>query len=153
MTLVYSLDTSSLIDAWDVYYPPENFPTLWRRFDDLIGTGRARAASEVRTEIERLHDGLTDWSAKHAEMFCEIDRPLSDAKPAVMRDYPRLVDTITGRSGGDPWVIALAQVHGCIVVSEEKPAKRKMRIPDVCRELGLPCIRITDLVKHEGWRF
>jgi hypothetical protein len=45
------------------------------------------------------------------------------------------------------------------VVTQETPAaekrnpKRTHFIPDVCRELGIPCISLLGLMRREGWRF
>jgi hypothetical protein len=33
----YSIDTSALIDWWIRYYPPNSFPTLKVRLEDLAG--------------------------------------------------------------------------------------------------------------------
>jgi Domain of unknown function (DUF4411) len=54
-----------------------------------------------------------------------------------MTAYPRLVDTSKGRSGADPFVIALAAAANPImtVVTEEHPGKTK--IPDVCKKEGI----------------
>jgi hypothetical protein len=46
-----------------------------------------------------------------------------------------------------------------IVVTQETAAadkrnpKRTHFIPDVCRELGIPCIAFLGLMRREGWRF
>jgi hypothetical protein len=50
----------------------------------------------------------------------------------IMKAYPRLVDTVKGRSGSDPFVIALAASTNptMTVVTEEFVGK--VRIPDVC---------------------
>jgi hypothetical protein len=51
---------------------------------------------------------------------------------------------------------------GCaigIVVTQETPASEKRNprrthfIPDVCRDLGIPCINLLGLMRREGWRF
>jgi hypothetical protein len=54
----------------------------------------------------------------------------------ILRDHKKLVDTRKNRSGADPFVIALAKVEGCNVITGEKPTNRLERphIPDVCRE-------------------
>jgi hypothetical protein len=67
--------------------------------------------------------------------------------------YPRLVDTSKGRSGADPFVIALAAAANPImtVVTEEHPGKTK--IPDVCKKEGIKFCNLADLIEQEGWKF
>ena len=70
-----------------------------------------------------------------------------------MGAYPRLVDTVKGRSGGDPFVIALAGIKRphMTVVTEESPGKQ--RIPDVCASEGIRCIGLADMIEQEDWHF
>lgn len=69
---------------------------------------------------------------------------------------PLLVDPDTGDSGGDPWVIALAQdLQNGIVVTQEKLSrnKDKPKIPNVCSDLGIECIDLIGLFRKENWIF
>lgn len=70
-----------------------------------------------------------------------------------MGAYPRLVDTVKGRSGADPFVIALAASGEPVmaVVTEETPGKQ--RIPDVCASERIPCMGLADLIERENWSF
>jgi len=67
----------------------------------------------------------------------------------------KLIDTRKNRSGADPFVIALAKVEGCGVVTGEKPTNHPERpkIPDVCRAIGIPCINILQLCREQKWVF
>ena len=58
------------------------------------------------------------------------------------------------RSGGDPFVIALAMVKSGTVVTEEKPAGNiaKPRIPDVCDALGVHCLTPKEYIEAQGGR-
>ena len=59
------------------------------------------------------------------------------------------------RSGGDPFVIALAMVKSGTVVTEEKPTGNiaKPRIPDVCDALGVHCLTLMEYIEAQGWTF
>lgn len=50
----YSVDTSSILDAWRRYYPPDVFPALWTNLDRLIASGSLRATDEVRIELAQI---------------------------------------------------------------------------------------------------
>lgn len=60
----------------------------------------------------------------------------------------------------DAYVIALAKLSsGGIVVSQETSVQEKHRprrsyfIPDVCRDLGVPCINLLGMMRREKWVF
>lgn len=149
---VYSIDSSALIHAWNRAYRPKNFPTFWRLLDELIEEGRLKASIEVLGELKKKDDDVYAWAKARKEvLFVEIDAATQDAVIDLMDRYPRLVDTVKGKSGGDPFVIALALVSSprMIVVTQEDFGK--VRIPDVCvGELIVP-IKIADLIEAENW--
>ena len=51
-------------------------------------------------------------------------------------------------------MIAGAAVYSCAVVTEEKPSggPPKVKIPDVCKLLGVRCITMLDMLREEGLR-
>ena len=86
----------------------------------------------------------------------DIDDEQQEHLQHVMGTYSRLVDTVKGRSGGDPFVIALARIRRgeIAVVSEEDYGRRDSpRIPDVCRAEGIRCYKLADFIGDRGWRF
>ena len=54
-----------------------------------------------------------------------MDAETQNHVTSIMTKYPRLVDTVKGRSGADPFVIALAATTDpcMVVVTEETPGK------------------------------
>lgn len=154
---VYSVDSSALIHGWCRIYRPKNFGFVWDRLDALIEEGRLRASIEVLYELEKKDDELHGWCKDRREaLFVEIDDSCQMHLGRIMGTYPRLVDTVKGRSGGDPFVIALAAsaVPTMVVVSEEQPGKKNSpKIPDVCLAEGIRCIGLADLIEEEDWQF
>jgi hypothetical protein len=151
---IYSIDSSALIHGWRRIYRPKNFAFVWAGFDALITEGRLRASIEVYHEMERKDDEVFGWCKERKEdLFVEIDDLCQQHVVRIMGLYPRLVDTVKGRSGGDPFVIALAATirPPMVVVSEENPGR--LRIPDVCTAESIRCIKLADLIEEEDWRF
>jgi hypothetical protein len=151
---VYSIDSSALIHGWRRVYRPKNFGFVWVRIDGLIAEGRLRASIEVYREMERKDDELFAWCKERREtLFVEIDDACQHQVSRIMGLYPRLVDTVKGRSGGDPFVIALAASAQppMTVVTEESPGRQ--RIPDVCMAERIPHIGLPDLIERENWQF
>lgn len=149
----YSLDTSGFLDAWLRYYPIDVFPSVWNRLELAATDGTLSASDEVLRELEKKDDGAFAWMKSHPSMVIEIDATIEAAVIQLMTRFPRLVDTKKGRSGGDPFVIALAQVRGLTVITGEYATGKlnSPRIPDVCKELNIPCVRILDFFRQQHW--
>lgn len=152
----YSIDTSALIHGWVRAYPPDVIPALWDRLDGLIAEGRLLASREVLYELERKADDLHAWCKEREAMFVEIDDAIQVHMATVMGKYPKLVDTAKGKSGADPFVIALAMAHNPVltVVTEEKGGSASSpRIPYVCQQEDLRCISLLQLIREQEWTF
>lgn len=151
---IYSIDSSALIHGWRRVYRPKNFGFIWERLDLLIKEGRLKASIEVLHELKKKDDELHEWGKERREaLFVDIDDASQMMLGHIMGTYPRLVDTVKGRSGGDPFVIALAASTNpaMTVVTEEHPGK--VRIPDVCLAEAIPCVGLADLIEQENWQF
>lgn len=149
----YSIDTSGFLDAWVRNYPEDVFPTIWQQMDTAAKDGTILASDEVLRELERKEDGAHNWMKDRPEMIVSLDAEIERHVRQIMQRYPRLVDTKKGRSGGDPFVIAVARVRGITVITAEN-ATRKLdvpRIPDVCGDLGIRCIRLLDFFREQKW--
>jgi hypothetical protein len=151
---VYSVDSSALIHGWRRAYRPKNFGFLWDRFGELAEQGRFRATIEVYHELERKDDELFAWCKERKDaMFAAIDDDTQRHVTRIMAAHPRLVDTVRGRSGADPFVIALAATTSprMVVVTEESPGKT--RIPDVCAAEKIDCCVLADMIERENWQY
>ena len=154
---IYSVDTSSLLHAWARAYPPKRFPALWVALDALIDEGRLVASIEVYSELQKKDDEVFAWAKERKDsMFRDIDEDVQAAVIQVMAKYPRLVDTVTGKSGGDPFVIAqaIAIGSGCCVVTEEgSGSERSPKIPYVCRQESIDYTNLLGMIESEDWVF
>ena len=82
-----------------------------------------------------------------------MDDDIQSAVSGILRDYPRLIDTRRGRSGADPFVIALAKARGCAVVTGEgvSGSLDRPKIPDVCEAIGVESIRLLEFGEKDGY--
>ena len=130
--LVFCVDTSAFIDAWERYYPQDVFPGLWDQFDDLMEEGTIISSIEVYKEMKKKSDGVVQWARRHRKRFLDSDGEVLDRVREIMAAFPdRFVDFRKSRSGADPFVIAVAQVHGAQVVQSETPGRGKTVNPIV----------------------
>lgn len=152
----YSLDTSALIDGLERYYPQDFFPALWERMDALVGQQRARMSEEVWEEIKTRDAVVRAWCEprKDALVFptsVEVAREVQN----ILSSYPRLVMNMKNRNRADAFVIAVAKLESAIVVTGEGSdgTATRPKIPFICEQMGVPCIRFTEIVAREGWQF
>ena len=153
---MYSIDTSALLEGWVRVYPPDHFPAVWERIEELINNGEFLASQTVLWDLEKKSDELYKWCTENEEMFVPIDDDVQEIMRDIMANYPKLVDTRTGKSGSDSFVIALAQIYDpmlTVVTAEQGGALDRPKIPIVCREEGIRCINLLGLIQEQGWKF
>ena len=152
----YCLDTNVFIEAWNRYYSMELCPEYWDILDDLAKRGSIFAPIEVKREIQKADDGLSEWIKEKPYLFKEITLPVQEQLRFIMASHGRLVDSIKQRSIADPWVIAFALAEKAIVVTKEMPVgmdSRRIRIPDVCKAFHVPCMNDFQFAREIGIKF
>ena len=157
---MYSFDTSVFMDWQARYYPPDIFIALRTRIEELITAGKCSAVELVKEEIGAVGTPeLRAWAKSHPALFVSLD-PLVQVEAATIESrYPNLMDPRSTHQEADAYVIALAKVKDGVVVSQEtsalekRSAKRTHYIPDVSRDLGIPCMNLLGLMRREGWTF
>ena len=102
----YCVDTSGWLDGWQRHYPQDVFPTLWSKLDTLVAAGEIVSSEEVYLELQRKSDDLHDWIKLRKQMLVPLDEGIQIRAATLLSEYPRLVDTLRGRSKADPFVIA-----------------------------------------------
>ncbi len=150
----YCIDTSSLLDAWDRWYPIDVFPSFWQKMDQFIEHGLVISSEEVYTEIERKDDELFEWVKARRSMFVELTDDVQDAVTNIMATFPQLVDARSGKSFADPFVIATAMVNRATVVSgEDYGTEKRPKIPIVCDHFNVRHLRTIDFLRKLGLKF
>ena len=100
----YCLDTNVLIEPWNKYYSMDLCPEYWEVLDDLAKKDIIFCAEEVRRELERVDDRLSEWAKARSYLFRSVTKEVQVKLRDILRQFPRLVDTIKDRSMADPWV-------------------------------------------------
>lgn len=154
---VYSVDSSTLIDWQARYYPGDVFKTLLQKVDGLIAHDRLVAPALVRDEVKVVGTAdLIGWADARPGIFVPTADLLTEAQ-GIQNQFAGLRDPKAEYEEADAYVIALARIKKGIVVTQETAASEKHRprrthfIPDVCRELGVPCVSFLGLMRREGW--
>ncbi len=138
------------MDGWVRYYPPDVFPTLWAHLDQFIDRGEIVSTEEVYIETAKKADELHEWIKDRKHMLISLGPDIQRVATDLLGDYPRLVDTLKGRSQADPFVIATAiEMNADVVTGEVRTGNlTKPRIPDVCDARGIRWINFLQMIRE-----
>lgn len=154
---MYCLDTSAILHAWRRDYPPDTFPTLWTRLEELIAAGKVTAPDEVLLELERGGDEVHAWALSQDGLIVEPDERAQGVVQQIVDRWPEFVpDESHDGIWADPYVIAVASVTGATVVTGEVLAPdnaRRPKIPNICRNLGVNHMTLLGVLRAEGLTF
>jgi hypothetical protein len=122
----------------------------------LVTDGRLFASEEVWEEVKRKDERAKIWmEPRRAGLCIPTDAAITVKVAEILEAFPRLVMSGGRRNRADPFVVAVAELKGATVVTGEGNDGNESRpkIPYVCRERNIPCIRFTDLIGAEDWTF
>ena len=148
----YCIDTSSFVTAWNETYRPGNFPSFWKRVEELIDSGRAVACEEVQRELSGKDDVASAWANEQPKLFVPLEEEQIAVAKQLAKEFPALAKERLGRSRADGFVIALAMVRGLTVVTAEN-GRGAEKIPNICDAKKVSCVTLADLIETEGWGF
>jgi predicted nucleic acid-binding protein len=146
----FCLDTDVFIDATKIY-PRDVFRRVWETLETWADEDRIIAPEEVLGELERVDDDTSQWARRHKHIFKARDETVQTALAGILERFPGIVRPDDPFPSADAWVVAQAKARDAIVVTKENPSRGPggaPKIPDVCRELGVPCMKLLDLIRE-----
>jgi hypothetical protein len=116
--------------------------------------GTIKVSEEVVRELEKKDDGAADWIKARPGMIVSTDISIQKKISEILKMHPRLVNAGKNRSGGDPFVIAVALTHEFSVITGELPSGnlKNPRIPDVCGALKVQSLSLLEFVRSQKWK-
>lgn len=150
-------DSGPLIWMFKYYYP-ERFPSLWKKFDQLVEDEQIISVKEVSRELEGQEDLLSRW-VKDNKSFFQL--PASNEFKIVTDIFQiphfqtliRKQERLLGKPVADPFVIAKAQSIGGCVITTEKYKENAAQIPNICKHFNISCKDLEGFMKEEDWTF
>lgn len=160
MRKIYCLDTNFFIEGWNKYYSPNFCSSYWEIVERLGKRGMLFVPQEVKKEIDKVDDKLQDWFKGKNFLIRNIDVNVQNCLKRLYakdKSHLNLANNIKGRSLADPWVVAHAMAEQAIVVTKEfsssSPDPKKVKIPDVCKNMGVECIDDFEFIKRMNIQF
>jgi len=156
----YVLDANVFIEASRRYYAFDIAPKFWESLLTHAANGRLCSVDRVLHELMQYDDQLADWTKN-----CFRQWFLSTQEQAVVQKYGQVMDWVYNHggftepakrdfaAGADGWIVSYASVHACVLVTQEsfKPGiKRKVPIPNVCQQFGVPYIDTFKMMRSLG---
>lgn len=163
---IYCIDANVLIQAWQKYYSPDLCPDYWDILNELGKQGRIFIPEEVKNEIVvtessgKWEDDLSTWLKRSSIPIHKLSENVIACWQRILQADPihkLLVDNIKGRSLADPWLIAHAMDTNSTVVTKENMESamnsKRVKIPNVCKNMGVRCIDDFEFIKEIGLKF
>ncbi|KAA0225299.1 DUF4411 family protein [Fimbriimonadia bacterium ATM] len=157
----YLLDANIFIEAKNLFYRFAVCPGFWDWLAQANVDGVVFSVDQVRTDLLVGTDDLAIWASHQtAAFFLPVDGAVTKATVPVsawVQGQP-FADAAKAAffASSDYWLIAHALAYGFVVVTRETPdpkSRRRVKIPDVCRAVGVNFTNPFDMLESEGARF
>ena len=144
------MNTNCFIEPWNKFYSYKSHRAYWNDFIiKEIKNNNLIVLEDVYFELERIDDNLLKWfkEEKINKKLTRTDEDLTRRVSQLLEKYPKLINSQTGRSVADPFLIEYAKREDITLITlEEKSGKiDKPKIPDICEKEDVKCI---DLYKY-----
>jgi hypothetical protein len=150
----YVFDSGPFIDLKS--YPVDIFSTLWNNFSQMIDSAEIISSSEVLRELEDYDDEIAVWAKTNKKVFIKPNLEEQELVRQILAKHPDLVKEeaiLLGKPYADPFVIAQAKIHNCVLVHSEKFKPNAHKIPNVCQTFGVQEIPLFEFFRREKWNF
>lgn len=158
--MAYLLDANVFIQAKNLHYGLDFCPAFWDWLLAENQAGRVFSVEKVGDEVRGGADELAAWAAaRGGGLFLTPD-------PQILPSLPIVSAWVNGQQFeaaaintflqvADYYLVAHAHAHGHTVVTHEVAADsvRRVKIPNVCIGLGIPCVTPFEMLRREHARF
>lgn len=151
---IYLIDANVLIGLKN--YPSKQFPSLWRRLNEMVSEKRLFSCREVLRELESSDDECSSWSKANKSIFLNPELEEFELVTEILDRYPnsiRKVNIEKGLPAADPFLVASAKVHQYILLTNEKYKPNGQKIPNICERYEVDYIDWYGFLAAEDWVF
>lgn len=157
---MYLLDANIFITSKNAHYGFDFVPAFWDWLDHGHSARLLCNIDKIADGLKAMADELSTWAGGRGPMFLQMDQASlpSLAAVSVWANSSNFTPAAISQflSVGDFQLVAYAHAHDHTVVTHEKAepkATRKIKIPDACAAMGVPCIDPFTMLRAESVRF
>lgn len=160
--MVYCLDTNVFLTPSNFYYPLDFSPAYWNMIDKHTDNGSLLILDQVYQELTRGESVAGEWIKERKDG--DLVKKFHDV--ATQEEYRKIADYVARGdykpevvaeflSGADPWIIAACKAHHMVLVTKEtySDSKKKIKIPNVCREFDVEYIDDFEMIRRLEAKF
>ena len=161
----YAIDANILISCSRRNYPFDIAPGFWNQLNEK-GSDKIVLIDKIQEEIYRNEDELTKWLKRVQASNSFFVASSNDIE--IIHNYSKMISNIKSNSQyfesaksefanvGDSWLCAHAMTYGYVIVTEEtyeEYSRKRVKIPNVCREFNIEYINLLQFMREIGIRF
>lgn len=157
----YLLDSNVFIQAHRMHYPFDVVPSFWKKLVELSNKGIVISIDKVKKEIcdTNSTDVLSLWCLNEIDndFFVDSSSCISEYSEIANWTYsntlfrPTAKDEFLATDLADPWLIAYARKHNCIIVTHEtsQPNRQnRIKIPEPCLHFGVKYLTPIQMLRE-----
>jgi hypothetical protein len=128
----------------------------------LVEAGRVKSPPEVWDELKKC-EWVLAWIRNYRSSIVENrsqDNTYLALVGSITRKFPAMAGARGTKDKADPYVVALAahlngerglliRTNWCVVAAETLAGRQNRKIPTACRDAGLECIGLLEMLKRE----
>lgn len=157
--MAYIFDTNIFIRSKNEM-PIDLWPTFWAKVAEMIASGNVVSNIQVKDEIEKGNDELTQWMREHvpSEFYIDNDHEVM-TKYAEVQTWASLnpvyrADAVSEFAQvADAFLVATASAKGYTLVTNETAdptCRRRVKIPDACNALRVRYCNLNTVLRELG---
>jgi hypothetical protein len=142
---VYLMDTSALSNLEE----RPDFEQVWTIIEALIGKGRIVVCATVFDELS--NEPIMKWLLPHVTALRAGDEKSDNPDfllhvGRITHEHPAMSRATSKKNPADPYIIALAEREGYVVVADEGTKRPSRKIPGVCHQRGIKCRTLDQFI-------
>lgn len=162
----FLLDSNIFIQAHRMYYPFDVVPSFWNKLIDLSNRDLILSIDKVKKEIcdNSNPDELALWCTNeiNPNFFADSTSCIDIYAEIALWAHSSLhfmqsaKDEFLSTDLADPWLIAYAKKHDCVIVTHEisqPQRKNKIKIPEPCVYFSIRYISPIQMFRELGETF
>jgi hypothetical protein len=157
---VYLLDANVFIEPRKRdWYAMDISPGYWQWLDDANLADRVHSVERVYEELKVVEDEVYEWARDRRDRIFLKPDEATIASFVPLTNWAQNAGYSQGAvdeflAAGDFYLVGHAHAHGLAVVTfEVKDRKDKIKVPEACEAMNVPCISLFDLLRSEGVKF